>query len=555
MIKIKKSTRQYLFLLFILSLSFFLRFYRLQQNIPNLYSDELGHLNMLYLLHQPLHFSTLISRSFYYLSSFTWILGTTVFGIRSATAFFASLIPLFIFFFVKTLDKKDTSIALISAFLTSILPWSFMIGRGSHTHIPLVVIFVLLHLIFFIKATSLRHYLISLIPLALASVFYPSIIIISLLVIPFYAIYFYRQIKNKSQQRTIILAFLFFVSTVVVILFTKYNGLSQKSRGVSLIITNDINVTAETNLYRGYSQKSPPSIFSFALPTEKIANKLLYNFPSAVIRQFGENYFSFFSPDFLFFSGDYVLRHSTSQFGVLFPILSPFLVYGIFTFFSRASRKTQALLLLWLVVSPVPSAITNDGARYLLRAVTLLPILTYFSALGIVRFRSLFKHKLQPFISVIIFTLILFSAYSFFFGYFHVYPTLSARSYEYGFDQISDLQVDNNNHPLLVIWQGYYPNSYFRYYQQTDLDKYFNYQRKDIRVGESVFYQTFDNLYFSWPKSIDDLKMFLQDHQISLIAFPNDYLKNNPQYKPEHASATKQIFYPDNSLAFTIFTL
>jgi len=553
MIKTKKTTSQYLFLLVILFVSFFLRFYRLKHNVPSLYSDELGHLQLLNILQQPLNLSHLLNKIIYFPFTFTWLFGLTVFGIRFGTAFFGSLIPIFVFFFVRALDRKNIQVALISSALTAVLPWSFMISKGAYTHIPLITIFTLIHLTLFIKAKRPIQYLVSFVPLFFATIYYPSMIVISALAIPFYVYYIYNQARTKKQRQVILtISFVFFLA-IIGILFTKYGGLTNKSRGVSLVITNDINVTSETNLYRGYSQKTSPSIFSFGLPTEKIANRVLYNFPSAVVRQFTETYLSFFSPEFLFLTGDHVLRHSTNQFGAFLPVLLPFMIYGTFVFFGKAKKKNRWLLLLWMIISPVPAAITNDGARYLLRAITLMPILTYLSAVGIVSFISLFRARIKIIVSVITFSLVLFSAYSFFFGYFHVYPTLSAQSYEYGFKELSDFQTKNGNQPLLVLWEDSYPNSYFRYYQKTDLKKNIEYQKKEIVIGDSVFIQTFDNLYFSWPKSKKDLDLFLQKYQVTQVAFPKTYLLNNPQYKLLNTQSIEHILFPDQSTAFTIF--
>jgi len=229
------------------------------------------------------------------------------------------------------------------------------------------------------------------------------------------------------------------------------------------------------------------------------------------------------------------------------------MIYGTFMFFGKAKKKNKWLLLFWMIISPVPAAITNDGARYLLRAITLMPILTYLSAVGIVSFISLFRARIKTIVSVITFSLVLFSAYSFFFGYFHVYPTLSAQSYEYGFKELSDFQTKNGNQPLLVLWEDSYPNSYFRYYQKTDLKKNIEYQKKEIVIGDSVFIQTFDNLYFSWPKSKKDLDLFLQKYQVTQVAFPKTYLLNNPQYKLLNTQSIEHILFPDQSTAFTIF--
>ena len=268
---------------------------------------------------------------------------------------------------------------------------------------------------------------------------------------------------------------------------------------------------------------------------------------------FTRNYLSFFSPDWLFLRGDAILRHSTGLVGAFYPFLIPFMLYGAFRFFKSADPKTRKLFLVWILVSPIPAALTKDGAGYLLRAVTMLPFLTYFCALGIVDSFGLISKKWRWPYGIVVALIGFYSAWSFFYGYFHVYPALSARAYEYGFKELSDFQVANDRKTMLVVWDGYYHNGDFRFWQRTPFDQYEAFKLKQIVIGESTFWQTFPNLYFSSPKSLEDYKNFVKQYEPAYVILPDRYFVSIDQIE-KFLDLVEQIKYPDQTPALTIYT-
>jgi hypothetical protein len=509
----------------ILAIIFFLglaiRLYNLNLNIPELYADETGGS---YLAFQEAQ-NSLLSVS--HLASFTWLLGLNPLGVRLSSALYGSLLSLFIYLFSYQISKSKST-ALLTSFLTAILPWGYLISRMALPYVLLMVILVLLHLYLYLKSQDLKSYLVSLIPLLLATYCYPSIIVI----FPFILLMMFTQIFNNLKTNTQKLQLLG-ISVLALFLLTlvfvgKYKGFSNLSRGVDLSIWNDVNVTATHNLYRG-------------IAGESLATKLVYNKPLSIGKSFILNYASFFSPDWLFFKGDPVLRHSTGMVGSLFPILAPFLLFGAFKFFSssKITHKTKTLFLVWIAISPIPAALTSDGAGYLLRVITMMPFLTFLSVFGIVSFYSLLKNKYLKliYITLVTFSLI-FSIYTFLYGYFIVYPKLSstAQSFEYGFKDLSDFQVENNNAPMLIIWQGDYPKNHFYFWQK-------------VPFGTSL-----NNLFFLWPATKADLDKFLSENKIDYLVYPGSYLTKNPEYLPL-TDPVKVIKYPDGKTAFSIYKI
>ncbi len=542
----------YFALALILLLALGLRLFKLDQHLPELYADETGQFAI------PFQFfsasTTLIRKLFIITVSSTWLYGLTPLGVRLNSAIYSALLVIVGFFLARRLSHRY-SISLIMALLLAIIPWNFMIGRLGHSHVPLVTIFACLSAYFFLKS-GWKNYFFSILMLLAGSYYYPSIIFalpIFLLLIPINV----RQL-TKAKLTSLIIFALVVILSATFILLGKYHGLSLISRGVDLAIWRDPNTTYITDLYRGLSWNSPPTIFSFFLPPEKLAAPLLYNRLTANLIIFFRNYFVFFSPNWLFFTGDAVLRHSTNQVGAFYPILLPFMLYGAFVFFHKASSKHKTLFSGWILLSPFSAAITKDGGGYLLRAATLLPFLTYFCALGLITSFDFFKTKLLKTLYFLSLTLVfLYSAFYFFFGYFHVYPyqRSTAQSFEYGFKELADFQITNDSAPMLIIFRGPYPENDFYFWQKLTAQQFSDLKFEDIVIENSHFYHPSPTRYYVAPYKTKDVLNFLSRYKVPYLVLPDDYyLKYPTQLNTIFGQPIKTIYYPDGQINFRIFS-
>lgn len=558
---LKNSFHIILFVTAIFFVSLIIRLYGLNINSPSLYADEVsGGYQAFNLLHNPINGAgDLINRVLLGVTRSTWYLGLTPLGTRFPSAFFGSLVPVIFFFLSKYLSKtfgpkKSFLISIISSTLTAFLPWNFMTSRIGYAQIPLIVIMVCLNTHLLIKAKKPIEYLLSLIPILFGVIFYPSMVVLFPFVI-LMTLYFLFRTLNPNQKKIWSIVFLFSIIVLGGVGVSKYHIFDPKYRGLDLAIWNDANVAADSNHYRGLSRLSTPTPFSFNIDTESIANKLFFNKPISVIQVFTKNYLSFFSPDFLFLKGDIVLRHSIGMVGEFFPFLLPFIIYGAFIFFFNSDKKQKTIFLIWILISPIPAAITKDGATYLLRVITLMPFLTYFSALGIVNSLEFFKNKYIKFTYGIIIGLIsVFSIYYFLFGYFHVYPALSAQSWEYGFKDLSDFNATNKG-KILVIWDDKYPVWYFCFWQKLPSNIC---DQKKINSSENLngsrIDLPIDNLSFSLPQNEKDFELINLKYKPIYIAMPGKYTDNFPVFIKKNMPI-QVIKYPDQSTAFTIYKI
>ena len=551
----RKTKLSYLLLGLVFTLGLFLRFFRLNLNLPSLYADEVSH--YYYLQNLRSQGTSFFLKIFDLLFTGTWLVGLNPLGVRMLSAIYGSLAVIFGFFFAKTITKTNNSkqylrVAIVYALLISMIPWSFSLSRLGHTHISFIILMTFLHVTLYLNSVNWKTKIISLIPFLVGSYLYPSLMVISPIVLFFPLLDILK--SSHLQKKYIYIGSFAIIVAIFGVLSYRYKISDPNRRGLDLAIWRDPNVTSDSNLYRGEARLSSPTIFSFNSDTEKLANKLVFNYPISVASTFSKNYLSFFSPDFLFIKGDNILRHSTGMVGELYLFLLPFMAYGIFVFFRDQTTKNKMVFLTWILASPIPAAITKDGATYLLRAVTLMPFLTYFCALGVVTIYEATRSNLIKVLYTLTLSFImLFSSYYYFYGYFHVYPALSANSFEFGFKELADFQSDNPG-KMLIVWEDKYPFAHFCFWQNLPYSVCeFSKTNTRVQIGQTRVDLPLPNVLFSLPISVDDLKLITQQYSPKYIAVPSKY-KKLLSLSTKNFKVVRVILNPDQSVAFEIYT-
>ncbi len=157
------------------------------------------------------------------------------------------------------------------------------------------------------------------------------------------------------------------------------------------------------------------------------------------------NYFSHFTPAYLFMDGDQQLRHSLPGFGIMLHIEMPFFLAGVLLALVRR-RSRDWFLIAWLLIAPLPAALTRD-CPHALRSIAGLPAPSLLSAIGFFwlwdsfvrrerRFAETIGKRLTPVrirragqaVAAVAALNIVALLYAMFFSY----PTLSAPDWQYG---------------------------------------------------------------------------------------------------------------------------
>ncbi len=155
--------------------------------------------------------------------------------------------------------------------------------------------------------------------------------------------------------------------------------------------------------------------------------------PSALLSRFTHQYFSHFSLNFLFVNGDQNLRHSQWHIGELFWVQLPLLIIGLI-FILLNPDKNRIFLLFWILISPLPAALSIDGNPHALRSVgALLPLIFICGIAAEQLFRLAQQHSSAAKIFLVsLFFLAAFEAFWTSYDLFYRYPVYSAKAWEFG---------------------------------------------------------------------------------------------------------------------------
>jgi len=302
---------------------------------------------------------------------FVFLFGLNELSVRLPSIILGSLTPLFFYYLIVTINPKKNKLALLSALILAITPFHIHFSRAAWETNILTFQLVLSSLFFykFLKNNKKVNLLISSLIFGLSLYTYQSAKLISLLLIINLLVINIKKITNQLNK------FVYFLIPLVIFSLPILYGIlfsSDSSRLKVLSIFSYPRSLEESQLITTYTNPTSFTIFN---------GNLLFFTRTTLSR-----YFNHFSPKFLFFQGDWQNpRHSTIYTGVLLLPGLIFLPLGLISFKSKS--KTDLFFLLWLLIAPIPSALTRDSISAVRSASLVIP-LTYFTSLGFIRFFS-----------------------------------------------------------------------------------------------------------------------------------------------------------------------
>ena len=190
------------------------------------------------------------------------------------------------------------------------------------------------------------------------------------------------------------------------------------------------------------------------------AARLLYNRPVYFASKVAINYLGYFSPQFLFLSGGTQYQYSLPKMGLTPVVNLPFFYLGLLLAIPAAP-----ILLIWLLLSPIPAAITVDQFA-VVRATTMLPLVQLTIARGftwvVARLPRSFR---QPTMALYVLGLAI-SLGLFLHNYTRVYPTQYSASWQYGYRQAVEYVKANYDHYDQIIFTKKYaePHEFVAWY-------------------------------------------------------------------------------------------
>ncbi len=461
--------RKNIVLILVLILAIFLRFYQL--DYLELFGDEIDAGYQAYSLLETGrdykgHFLPLYAQSFsewrapmmmYFMTPFIKIFGLNEWGVRGFSAFFGvlSLLGIYLLLIKIGVDKK---LSLMTLFLTAILPWHIQYSRSGFevTLMSSFIIWGLYFLIEYLNKNQIYKLLLSALLLSLSFYTYnTSNIYVPLLIL---LVFGSRKLitKEKIFKPAFKLLIIMFFLSLPILSQVFFGQASERFKKVSLF--NDDNLISEVINYRQQQNNS-------------FSSKIFYNRYVLSAKKIGANYFNSFSSDFLFGMGDVTFRHSLHRVGNLFWVYLIFLITGFVCFIKKKKKSFADFFMLgFLVVSPIPSSLTSDGAYHATRLFLMIFPLCYFAAVG---FNKIFEYKK---IIGIILAFVLFFEFSYFQSYYwNSYKLDSWRWWQSGYkemvnsvidieDDYQKVLIENTYEPALprfLFWSQYNPRKVF----------------------------------------------------------------------------------------------
>ncbi|MBU0572834.1 glycosyltransferase family 39 protein [Patescibacteria group bacterium] len=456
-----------------------------------------------------------------YLTSVSeFFLGLSVLAVRLPSILAGIGVVIFTYLLAKELINKK--VALISAFLVAIEPWSLFLSRGAF-EANLSLFFIVSGIYLFIIGIKKTKWLpISVILLGLSVWTYNSArVFVPLLLVALKFIYKKELLavwkkKSKFVVLSTILALIIFVPMFSQLL----NPTGQARYGWVAII--DEGAITKINEGRNLSELSP------------LLARAVYNKGTYFVTQFTSNWFSHFSPEFLFYEGGSHYQFSVPRHGLIYIVNLLFFLIGLVVLIKKPN-KGSLLLLTWLFLAPIPSSLTRE-APHVLRAITMLPIPMIISASGFIALIEWFDKKYRSLLIVAYIIILAAFARNYLFEYFGDYRKDYSWSWQYGYEQaVSYVKQNYDQYDKVIVTKKYgEPHEFFLYFWPWNPSDYRN-DENLIRFHQTDWYwvDAFDKLYFvnDWEMPSEGATFVLEskkeidcnDSSCLLITSPGNY--------------------------------
>jgi len=560
----------------IIFLTFFLRIYKLSESPPSLNWDEVSIGYNAYSVLKtgkdewgkmlPLIFQAYgdykLPGYIYFSVPFISVFGLNEFSVRLLSVIAGTLSVLFTYLVVQELfnNKLPTTghrspftnhqtLALLSAFLVGVEPWSFFLSRPAF-EANLALCMFLAGFYFFLKSTQTTiYYLLSTFLFGLTVWTYNSyrvftpIFLIALLLI------YMKEIKKIFVYKKIVfgsflIAGLFFIPMFYQLL----NNVGQE-RYKKVAIVDRGAVGQIIDLREEYG-------------LNPLVSRLLFNRPTYFLYNFSKNIISHFSYGFLFSEGGNNFQFSVPGFGVLYKTDMIFLIFGIY-FLIRRKDKVSAILIAWLILGTVPSAMTREAPQ-VLRSITVLPAPMIISAIGVFCIYGWLKRRKMVLVSgffILIYFMLMFrSVIIYLEDYYGIYRNKYSWSWQYGYKQAVDyLSGVYQNYDKIIFTKKYgEPHEFVLFYSEWDPKAYQN-AANLIRFNNSDWFwvDRFDKYYFvnDWDIPKEEWQPFVLESGQENVDCRNIkcLLITSPGNVPKGFRLLDKINFLDGKVAFEIY--
>lgn len=463
---------------------------------------------------------------------FIAVFGLSEFAVRLPSAL-AGIGTVFIIFLLVQKLFSDYRLSALSALFLAISPWHIFFSRGAWQS----------NLATFCMAFGVYLFIISkdrpkILPLSvlafLASLYaYQSQrLIVPILGILIFSFYWKELFK---QKRALIFSSVLGFILIIPIFFIIISPSGQaRFKGVSIF--TDLGPINRINEYRG----------GHSNPNGSVAN-ILHNKGQEYLFILAKNYLEHYSPKFLFTNGDPIGRQNIPEAGVMNLIDAILLPLGFIYLLNKKRIIKGKILILWLIIAPIASAVTFQSPNAL-RAANMAVPLTIVSAFGAFMIYEFINKqnkylKYPTFIALIL--VISYFVIMMLHQYFIHLPTRYALEWEYGFGKmIKIVDKEQLNYSKVVITNRYdQPYILTLFYLRYNPKQYQKIGKKETEI---------DKFGFTTISSFDKYE-FKKISQQDLEKSKNTIFVTTSEEISDDIPADDIIYFPNGKPAFNIY--
>lgn len=394
------------------------------------------------------------------LSPFTVRLPSFIFGLLT--------VPILFLLISRLTDKYRISLSLLSALLLTVSPWHVLFGRTAYETNVALFFYLFGVYLFYLGLRKKLFLILSAVMLAISLSTYHS----ERILVPITVIALFWKFKEQLLQPGYKI---FLISALILGIIITLPSLSIISSSGFLARASGLNIFSH--------QRQQPAGFidNLQLPAEGLINSNFF----LSTREFASLYLSYFSPRYMFNLGDYGPRSSFPELSAFYFWQFPFYIIGLFYLLKeRSLKQLRFLVLLLLVITPIPAAITRDPYSTTRALPVVIPQIIIIS-FGILKIYSLLQPKIRP---ILLLTFAFILPYS----VLHLYSSAivlndpqRAKEWNYGLEQVTQFTKTTGSIPVVVDNSRGEPYIQLLFYLKYDPDIY---QKENFEVSLSEYY-------------------------------------------------------------------
>jgi 4-amino-4-deoxy-L-arabinose transferase-like glycosyltransferase len=570
----------------ILLVGSFIRLYKLDEVPVSMFGDELDVGYHAYSIlktgrdysgnFMPLHFQSLAEwRTPLYLYSSVptvALFGISPIGVRLPAAVFGIISILGIYLLTQqfcqffTLNKKNKNtllniyfmFPLFSAFVVAINPWHIQYSRAGF-EVTQLLAFLIFGLYFFFvslhkngKFLWLSASLLVLTPLIYSTAkFFTPFMLVFLMIT-------WRKSLLVLPRKSLVIATISLVLLGAPTLYSTFYG-GGTARFSYVGIFTDPTLEPEVGTNRMLDAFDRDALVDGLRPS--IADKAYHNKIVIWVSTVTKHVLESLSTNFLFVYGDPNLRHSVKGMGQFYMIESIAMLIGtIWIFRSRLHWKIKSLIIFWIVMGAIPSALTRDGGNHASRLILILPPLSLLVSFGLYKIVSIDNKWIRVFSGSLYFLALFVSAIYFQHTYFVHNKYDSERWWHFGFkeavqaikdheDNYDKVIISMNGEPAWIFFASLYPFDPIEWQRGYPFDKTTLKEFGEISyIDKYYFGSPQQSGLYDWGKVLPERSIYLaseKEVKVNLIL--------EPERTPGDLILLSAIAYPSGEPAFYLF--